>query len=200
MQLYVTYTSPYARLARILVLEKGLEHRVSIIEAKTRSVGSPYYDINPSGRVPTSSTTAAAAWKTARSSAPILTHWMESRASIHRPVTRIGPIADGRRQRAVSSTASRSGCAKCIGRRRSVRRRCLPTRLPAASASPTCSSRAWPSRFCWVRRGMPHLILAAALDVARKRGPGDLTTGRPRLAQWLSQISERPSLRATALP
>ena len=52
MQLYVTLTSPYARLARILVIEKGLTQRVAIIEAKTRTVGSPYYAINPSGRVP----------------------------------------------------------------------------------------------------------------------------------------------------
>ncbi len=52
MKLYVTYTSPYARLARILVVEKALEDRVEIIEAKTRTRNSPYYQINPSGRVP----------------------------------------------------------------------------------------------------------------------------------------------------
>src|SRR5260370_18876305 len=52
MKLYVTFTSPYARLARILVLEKALEDRVEIIEAKTRTAGSEYYQINPSGRVP----------------------------------------------------------------------------------------------------------------------------------------------------
>ena len=52
MKLYVTQDSPYARLARIVVVEKGLEDRVEIIEAKTRTAGSPYYQINPSGRVP----------------------------------------------------------------------------------------------------------------------------------------------------
>jgi glutathione S-transferase len=52
MKLYITYISPYARLARILVLEKGLSERVEILEAKTRTVDSPYYRINPSGRVP----------------------------------------------------------------------------------------------------------------------------------------------------
>ena len=52
MKLYVTYGSPYARLARMVVLEKGLEGRVEILEAKTRAAGSPYYQINPSGRVP----------------------------------------------------------------------------------------------------------------------------------------------------
>ena len=34
MQLYVTFTSPYARLARIVVIEKALEDRVEIVEAK----------------------------------------------------------------------------------------------------------------------------------------------------------------------
>ena len=52
MKLYVTYTSPYARLARIVVIEKALGDRVKIIEAKTRTTDSPYYQINPSGRVP----------------------------------------------------------------------------------------------------------------------------------------------------
>ena len=41
MKLYVTYTSPYARLARILVIEKDFEDRIEIIEGKTRAPGSP---------------------------------------------------------------------------------------------------------------------------------------------------------------
>jgi glutathione S-transferase len=52
MKLYVTMTSPFARLARIVVVEKGLGDRVEIVVAKTRTPSSPYYQINPSGRVP----------------------------------------------------------------------------------------------------------------------------------------------------
>jgi glutathione S-transferase len=52
MKLYVTPGSPYARMARIAVIEKGLESRVEVIFAQTRTAGSPYYQINPSGRVP----------------------------------------------------------------------------------------------------------------------------------------------------
>ena len=52
MKLYVTPGSPYARMARIVVIEKGLEKRVEVIFAQTRTAGSPYYRINPSGRVP----------------------------------------------------------------------------------------------------------------------------------------------------
>jgi glutathione S-transferase len=52
MKLYITPGSPYARMARIIVLEKGLESRLEIIAASTRVADSPYYNINPSGRVP----------------------------------------------------------------------------------------------------------------------------------------------------
>jgi len=52
MKLYITPGSPYARMARIVALEKKLESRVEIVFAKTRVADSPYYAINPSGRVP----------------------------------------------------------------------------------------------------------------------------------------------------
>ena len=39
-------------MARIVVIEKGLESRVETIIAQTRRTDSPYYKINPSGRVP----------------------------------------------------------------------------------------------------------------------------------------------------
>jgi glutathione S-transferase len=52
MKLYVTPGSPYARMARIMVIEKGLERRVEIVAAQTRTADSPYYRINQSGRVP----------------------------------------------------------------------------------------------------------------------------------------------------
>jgi glutathione S-transferase len=48
--------------------------------------------------------------------------------------------------------------------------------------------------------GMAHLILAVSLEMARKRGPGDLTSGRPQLAAWMRRISDLPAMRATALP
>jgi glutathione S-transferase len=47
---------------------------------------------------------------------------------------------------------------------------------------------------------MAHLILAVAVDIARKRGLGDLTAGRPQLATWMTRISDLPGMRATALP
>lgn len=52
MQLFVTQFSPYARMTRILLREKQLQHRVDEVLAQTRTKNSPYYGVNPSGRVP----------------------------------------------------------------------------------------------------------------------------------------------------
>jgi glutathione S-transferase len=52
MKLYITKGSPYARMVRVVMLEKGLENRIEVFPAQTRVPGSPYYGVNPSGRVP----------------------------------------------------------------------------------------------------------------------------------------------------
>ena len=52
MKLYITETSPYARVVRVVLLEKGLEDRVEILIAQTRVWDNPYYSTNPSGRPP----------------------------------------------------------------------------------------------------------------------------------------------------
>lgn len=52
MKLHTTPTSPYGRIARIVLIEKGLQERVPVVPAQTRKPDSPYYRINPSGRVP----------------------------------------------------------------------------------------------------------------------------------------------------
>jgi hypothetical protein len=48
--------------------------------------------------------------------------------------------------------------------------------------------------------GMAHLILAIAIEMALKRGMGDLAAGRPRLTSWMRPISDLPSMRRTAPP
>jgi len=52
LKLYITPGSPYARMPRIVVLEKQLQDEVEVITVQTRVPDSPYYAINPSGRVP----------------------------------------------------------------------------------------------------------------------------------------------------
>ena len=52
MQLFITEYSPYVRMTRILLREKGLQARVEEVAARTREKNSPYYEVNSSGRVP----------------------------------------------------------------------------------------------------------------------------------------------------
>lgn len=52
MKLYVTPTSPYARLTMIVRLELGFADRVELAWTRTRQPDDPMLDFNPSGRVP----------------------------------------------------------------------------------------------------------------------------------------------------
>ena len=52
MKLISSLKSPYGRMARIVRLEKGLVDSVEYEVVQTRGEDNPYYNVNPSGRVP----------------------------------------------------------------------------------------------------------------------------------------------------
>ena len=52
MKLISSLKSPYGRIARIVRLEKCLKHVVKYEVVQTRGTNNPYYNVNPSGRVP----------------------------------------------------------------------------------------------------------------------------------------------------
>ena len=200
MKLYVTLRSPYARLARILVLEKELEDRVEIIQAKTRTPGSPYYQINPSGRVPFLVDDAGIGME---DSQLICAHLdsLDGKPRFHDPLR----ATDWVYRRL--EYAARSLCEGICVWGREISR-------PVSERSPTVLAHevARANRMADVfevgitdplMQGLPrmaHLILAVALDHARIHGSGDLTNGRPQLATWMRSISDIPSIQRTALP
>ena len=104
MKLYVTLTSPYARLARIVVHEKGLQDQVEIVEAKTRTADSPYYRINPSGRVPYLINDAGVGMEDSQIICAYL-DGLDGKPRFHPPRTRIGRTAGSRPPRAACATA-----------------------------------------------------------------------------------------------
>jgi glutathione S-transferase len=200
MKLYITYGSPYARLARILVLEKGLSERVEIIEAKTRTVGSPYYQINPSGRVPYFIDDAGFAFEDSQVICAYLDS-LDGKPRFHRALD----DADWPYRRLEAMARS-----FCDGIAVWIREMSRPQneRSPTLLAHEVVRAGRLANIFeAEVKRPllqgeprMAHLILAAALEFARARGFGDLTEERPGLAAWLPPISEMPSVRATAPP
>lgn len=200
MKLYVTFTSPYARLARIVVLEKALDNRVEIIAAKTRIADSPYYQINPSGRVPYLVDDAGAGMEDSQLICAYL-DGLDGKPRFH----------DARRQADWDyqrlEFSARSMCEGiCVWVREMAR--------PAGERSPSVLAhevaRAQRMADVFERRAadplmqgaptMAHLTLAVALDVAAKRGFGDLSVGRPQLAAWMRSMCELPSIQKTAPP
>ncbi len=197
MKLYVTYTSPYARLARIVVAQKGLADRVEIIEAKTRTAGSDYYRINPSGRVPYLVDDAGIGMEDSQVICAYLdrldgTPWLHTRRDDDWAYRRIEAAArslcDGiavwvREMRRPENERSPAILAHEAARiERLADRFETEVSLPLLQAEPT----------------MAHLVLAVALDTARFRGFGDLTASRPGLGRWMERMSRLPGMRATA--
>jgi glutathione S-transferase len=199
MKLYITPTSPYARLARILVIEKGLSDHVEIIQARTRLVDSPYYQINPSGRVPYLVTDEGVGMEDSQLICAYLDS-LDSRPRFHHPSYE----ADWSYRRLEAS--ARSMCDGISVWTREMQRP-QSERSPSVIAHEAVRMERMADFFEANVTGlgpretprMAHLILTVALESAQKRGPGSLTEGRPQLAAWVRQMNELPSVRATVL-
>ncbi len=200
MRLYVTLTSPYARLARIVVVEKGLENRVEILEAKTRTPGSPYYQINPSGRVPYLVDDAGVGMEDSQLICAYLDS-LDGKPRLHDP-TRDTDWAYRRLEASARSMCD--GISVWVREMHRPENERSPTVLAHEVARGERMADLFESHVSDpLMQGAPNmaqLILAVTLDTARKRGPGDLTKGRPKLAAWMRRMSDLPAMRATALP
>jgi glutathione S-transferase len=196
MRLYVTYTSPYARLARILVIEKGLEGRVEIVEAKTRTPGSPYYAINPSGRVPYLIPETGAGMEDSQ----VICAYLDSLDGKPRFHPASDPDWSHRRLEAMARSML-DGIAVWAREMSRPQTERSPTTLAHESARVQRMADAFETRVDEPRLqepvNMAQLVLAVAIETARKRGLGDLTEGRPRLAAWVARLSPLPSMTAT---
>lgn len=200
MKLYITPGSPYARLARIVVIEKGLTSRVEIVVAQTRTADSPYYRINPSGRVPYLIDDDGVRTEDSQVICALLDH-LDNAPLFHPP----GQETDwpGRRLEAMARSL-------CDGISVWGREYYRPEgeRSPGVMAHEAQRARRLADRFeVLVRQPdlmgpprMAHFVLAAAMDFARVRKLVDLRDGRPNLAAWHGEISARPSLRETLPP
>jgi glutathione S-transferase len=200
MKLYITTTSPYARLARMAVLEKGLADKVEVVEAKTRTPGSPYYGINPSGRVPCLVRDDGQIMEDSQ----LICAWLDTLGGKPQlmPEYRTGDWVYGRLEYHARSTLD--GLAVWA---REVRR-------PDGEKSPGIErhevDRAQRMADFWETEighplmqgpfNMAQMLLIAAIDMALHRGMGDLTSDRPKLSAWVQRVRQMPSVRATLPP
>jgi glutathione S-transferase len=198
MKLYVTYTSPYARLARIMVAEKKLEGRVEIIEAKTRTPDSPYYKINPSGRVPYLVDDDGVGMEDSQVICAYL-DGLDGAPWLHDP-KRTSDLSYRRIEATARSFSD--GVSVYVREMRRPENERSPTVLAHEAARAQRLADVFETKMPDpVMQGpltMAHLLVAVAMDEARRRGSGDLTIGRPQLAAWMRRMSDLPAMRATA--
>lgn len=200
MKLYITPGSPYARMARIVVLEKGLERRVETIVAKTRTVDSPYYAVNPSGRVPYLLCDNGVGLEESALICAYLDH-LDGKRVLNLP--REGDSWEAPRLEALARSML-DGLS--VWGREILR--------PENERSPGVirheTDRARRMADVWAReidhplmRGALNMIqitLACALGLEARNPEFRWRTGRPKLSEWFDRVAERPSFTATAPP
>ena len=197
MKLYVTPGSPYARMARIVVLEKGLERQVEIVMAKTRTAGSAYYAVNPSGRVPYLVTDDGVGME----ESALICDYLDRLDGKQSLMPQEGWTWQARRLEALARSLldGLSVWGREITRPENER-------SPGVVAHET--ERARRMTDLWEGEvsqpllegalNMIQLTLACALGL-EARNPGfRWRAGRPRLAAWFDRIASRPSFAATA--
>jgi len=200
MKLYITPGSPYARVARIVMLEKRLERRTEVINARTRLSDSPYYAVNPSGRVPYLVRDDGVGLEESAVICRYLDH-LDGQPAFDPPPGDAG--WEARRLGAVATSLT-DGLSVWL---REIRR-------PPNEQSPGLiqheADRARRMTDLWeteidhpVMRGtlnLAQITLACALGLEARNADFRWRPGRPKLCAWFDHIAARPSLAATAPP
>jgi glutathione S-transferase len=200
MKLYITPGSPYARIARIVVLEKGLESRVEIIAAQTRLADSPYYGINPSGRVPYLVRDDGVGLE----ESALICAWLDHLDG--KPAFDLPEGDEGWEARRLEALARSMLDGLAVWGRELAR--------PRNEQSPTLlrheADRAARMAGLWEREighplmhsalNMAQITLACALGFAARIPDLHWRPGHPKLCGWFDRIAARPSFVATAPP
>jgi len=196
VKLYVTPGSPYARMARIVVLEKGLDKRVEVVLAQTRKADSPYYGINPSGRVPYLVRDDGVGME---ESAVICAYLDELDGA---PMFRM----EGWEARRLEALARSLTDGLAVWGREITRAKAeqSPGLVAHEAARMRRMTDLWEREVAHaLMRGalnLPQIMLACGLGLEARNPTLDWRSGHPRLAQWFDALAARPSLAATAPP
>ena len=200
MKLYITEGSPYARIVRVVIIEKGLESRIEIIYAKTRVAGSPYYDINPSGRVPYLIRDDGVALE----ESVLISAYLDQLDGSPTFILPTGePGWEARRLEALARSLM-DGLAvwsRENGRPESER---SPTIIKHEAARGARMADLWEGQIDqpWMRGSlnMAQITLACALGMDARNPDWRWRPGHPKLANWFDAMATRRSLMATAPP
>lgn len=200
MKIYITEGSPYARIARVVVIEKGLQDRVEIVYAQTRKADSPYYAINPSGRVPYLIRDEGAALE----ESALIVAWLDQldgQPMFHLPAGEAGWEARRLEALARSLMDGLAVWSRENGRPENER---SPTIIQHEAARSARMADVWEKEIDhpWMHGtlNMAQITLACALGMDARNADWRWRPGRPKLTAWFERFAARPSFAATAPP
>jgi glutathione S-transferase len=198
MKLHITPGSPYARIARIVVFEKQLENRVEIVVAQTRTFDSPYYRINPSGRVPYLERADGPGLEDSAVICRYLDHldgkpaFDLSEGDPEWEALRLGALA----------TSFLDGLSVWLREARRPEREQSPTTLDHEADRAKRLVDCWETEIDhpWMRGplNLTQIALICALGLEARISAFHWREGHPKLRDWFNRMSARPSVVRTA--
>ena len=200
MKLYITPGSPYARIVRVVILEKGLESRVEIIVAQTRLADSPYYMINPSGRVPYLVRDDGVGLE----ESAVICAWLDHLDG--NPIFDLPAGEPGWEARRLQALAGSMLDGLAVWGREIVRpqKERSPTLLQHEAHRSARMADLWEAEINHpLMRGtlnLAQIALACALGFEARNPDFRWRPGHPKLCAWFDHIAARPSLAVTAPP
>jgi glutathione S-transferase len=200
VKLYATPGSPYARMARMVVLEKGLANRVEVIFAQTRRAESPYYDINPSGRVPYLVRDDGVGLEESALICDYLDQ-LDGRPMLQLPAGEQAWEARRLEALARSMTDGIAVWGRELARPPNER---SPSVIQHEAARSRRMAALWEREIAHplmrTALNMPQLMLACGLGMEARNRDLDWRSGHPQLCAWFDAFARRPSFVATAAP
>jgi glutathione S-transferase len=200
MKLYVTRTSAYARIVRIVVFEKGLESRVETIVAQTRIPQSPYYAINPSGRVPYLICDDGTGLEESALICAYLDH-LDGAPAFQPPVANRGWEARRLEALARSMLDGLAVWGRELSRPEDER---SPTIIEHERQRSQRMADLWEAQIGHpLMRGplnMAQITLVSALGLERRNPEFQWRSAHPELSGWANRMAARPSVAATSPP
>jgi glutathione S-transferase len=200
MRLYITAGSPYARIARIMVLEKRLESRVEIVAAQTRVADSPYYRINPSGRVPYLVRDDGVGLEDSAVICRYLDH-LDGRPAFDPPA---GEAEWQARRLGALASSLMDGLSVWLRELRRPEHERSPALLQHEAARARRLADLWDAEIDHPSMHgaltLPQITLACALGLEARNPAFEWRPGCPKLRSWFDVIAARPSFAATAPP
>ncbi|MGH8214665.1 MAG: glutathione S-transferase family protein [Rhodanobacteraceae bacterium] len=200
MKLYFTPGSPFARMPRIVVIERALGARVKVVAAKTRQANSPYYKINPSGRVPYLVRDDGIGME----GAAVICAYLDRVKG--KPALSVPASADAweARRLLASAHSTLEGLAVWARELRRPEHERSPTAIAHETARAVRMSDMWEQ---WVEHqllagplNIVQITLGCALGLEGRLSSFQWHAGHPKLYQWYSAVSRRPSFVATQPP